>query len=222
MEGNWAKFFVARGRRIKDLTGLRCGRLIATRPTTKRCGGAVVWECLCDCGNIKYALAGNLTKGSPKSCGCLAPPPPPRNVKHGMVGHPLYKIWEGMMARCNSESNKDFPLYGGRGIEVCGSWHDPRNFVADMSPRPPGTSLDRIDNTKGYSPDNCRWASPLEQACNKRNNKLFTINKETLHQREWCRRYNIPVSTFVNRLNKGLDPLTALTLPSRRPRRLTE
>lgn len=222
MEGSWVKFFMTRGRRPKDLTGLRSGRLTVTRPTTRRCGGAVVWECLCDCGNIKFALAGNLIKGSPKSCGCLTPPPPPRNIKHGMVGHPLYKIWEGMMARCNNIKNKDYPSYGGRGINVCQRWHDPTNFVSDMTPRPAGASLDRIDNSLGYSPSNCRWATPAEQGANKRNNKLFTIKGKTLHQREWCRQYDVPVSTFVNRLHKGFEPLEALTLPSQRPRRMVK
>jgi hypothetical protein len=139
-----------------------------------------------------------------------------------MFGHPLYKTWEGMMARCYNENSKDFYLYGGRGIEVCKRWHDPKSFAEDMSPRPNGRTLDRINNSRGYSPDNCRWATPMEQHANKRSNKLFTINGETLHQREWCRRYGIPVSTFINRLNEGLEPLKALTMPSRRPRRTTQ
>ena len=219
MVGNRAYLLMPRGNRFKDITGYRCGRLVAIRPTTERQGNSVVWECLCDCGNTKYAAQGNLKRGTPKSCGCLPSPHPPRIVKHGVVGHPLYKIWEGMMARCYNSKNKDYDHYGDRGIDVCSRWHDPKNFVADMSPRPAGRSLDRIDNALGYSPENCRWATTFEQAANRRNNKLFTIKGETLHQGEWCRRYNIAVSTFVNRLNEGFDPLTALTLPSRRPKR---
>ncbi len=210
---------MAKGKKSKDMTGYRCGLLVAVGPTTERRGKSVVWECLCDCGNIKYASQAGLKRGTPKSCGCMPLPPPPLCVKHGMVGHPLYKVWEGMMARCYNKTNKDYEHYGGRGIVVCDRWHDPRNFAADMSPRPAGHSLDRIDNSSGYSPDNCRWATTFEQAANRRNNKLFTINGETLHQKEWCRRCNIAVSTFTNRLNEGLDPLTALTMPSRRPRR---
>ena len=220
MKGSWAYSLMAFGTRSKDMTGFRCGRLIVIRPMPIRCKNLIVWECLCDCGNVKYARTGNLIKGSPKSCGCLIPPPPPRNVKHGMFGHPLYKTWEGMMARCYNENNKDFCLYGGRGISVCEPWHDPKSFAEDMSPRPDGRTLDRIDNSRGYSPDNCRWATAMQQHANKRSNKLFTINGETLHQREWCRRYNIPVSTFTNRMNEGLDPLTSLTMPSRRPRKV--
>ena len=220
MVGSWANLFMPRGKQPKDIAGYRCGRLVAIRPTTERQGKSVVWECLCDCGNTKYAAQGTLRRGTPKSCGCLPLPPPPRVIKHGVVGHPLYKIWEGMMARCHNIKNKDYPYYGGRGIYVCQHWHDPANFVADVGPRPTGSSLDRIDNLLGYSPSNCRWATPMEQGANKRNNKLFTINGKTLHQREWCRRYGIPVSTFTNRLNKGLEPLAALTLPSQRPRKV--
>lgn len=213
---------MSRGKKPVDITGYRCGLLVAVRPTAGRSGSSVIWECICDCGGKKLATQSALRRGTPKSCGCLANPLPPIVIKHGMAGHPLYKTWDGMMARCYNESNKDFYLYGGRGIKVCARWHDPRNFAEDMSPRPDGHTLDRVDNSRGYSPDNCRWATAMQQHANKRSNKLFVINGETLHQREWCRRYDIPVSTFTNRLNEGLDPLTALTMPSRRPRRVAQ
>lgn len=222
MEGSRITLIMARGAKPVDITGYRCGLLVALKPTTRRSGHSVVWECACDCGGKKLASQSSLRQGTPKSCGCLAPPPPPRNVKHGMVGHPLYKVWEGMMARCHNKNSKDYPLYGGRGITVCQRWHDPKNFAEDMGPRPDGHTIDRIDNSCGYSPENCRWATAMQQHANKRNNKMFTINGEILHQREWCRRYDIPVSTFINRLNEGLDPLTALTLPSRRPRKVQQ
>lgn len=222
MKGSWLPLLMGKGQRPLDIAGQRYGLLVALRPTDERLRKSVVWECVCDCGGRKFASSSCLRKGSPKSCGCAAQVPPPIRVKHGMFGHPLYKTWEGMMARCYNENNKDFYLYGGRGIKVCERWHDPGNFAKDMSPRPNGRTLDRVDNSRGYGPDNCRWATSMEQHANKRNNKLFTIDGETLHQREWCRRYGIPVSTFTNRLNEGLEPLTALTMPSRRPRRATQ
>ena len=222
MIGSPTGFIVSFGNRFVDIAGYRCGLLVAVRPTAARRGTSVIWECICDCGNKKLASQAHLRAGTPKSCGCLPNPLPPITIKHGMFGHPLYKTWEGMMARCYNENNKDFYLYGGRGIKVCDRWHDPKNFAEDMSPRPDGHTLDRIDNSRGYSPGNCRWATAMQQHANKRSNKLFTINGETLHQREWCRRYNIPVSTFTNRLNEGLEPLTALTMPSRRPRRVAK
>ena len=219
MKGHWVDLIMTKGNKPIDITGHRYGLLMALKPTSEKRWGSVVWECLCDCGNKKMATASSLRRGTPKSCGCAAQTPPPVNVKHGMVGHPLYKTWDGMMTRCYNENSKDFYLYGARGIQVCPRWHDPRNFAEDMGPRPAGCTLDRIDNSRGYGPDNCRWATAMEQHANKRSNKLFTINGQTLHQVEWCRRYGIAVSTFVNRLNEGLDPLTALTMPSRRPRK---
>lgn len=222
MKGSCTVLIMAKGKEPVDITGRRYGLLVALRPTAERRWNSIVWECVCDCGGKKLAPAGSLRRGTPKSCGCAAQVPPPINIKHGMAGHSLYKTWEGMMARCYNKGNKDFYLYGARGIQVCARWHDPRNFAEDMSPRPDGHTLDRIDNSRGYSPDNCRWATAMQQHANKRSNKLFTINGETLHQREWCRRYNIPVSTFTNRLNEGLEPFTALTMPSRRPRRVAK
>lgn len=137
MAGSRVYSFMPTGKQPKDITGHRCGRLVAIRLTAERRGGSVVWECLCDCGNIKYATQGSLSRGTPKSCGCLARPLPPINIKHGMFGHPLYKTWEGMMARCYSENSKDFYLYGGRGTGVCERWHDPKSFAEDLTSSPP-------------------------------------------------------------------------------------
>ena len=85
------------------------------------------------------------------------------------ANHPLYGIWKGMRNRCTNPKNKAYPGYGGRGISVCEAWDDFDQFCQDMGDRPsPTHSIDRIDNDKGYSPDNCRWATPAEQCVNKR------------------------------------------------------
>lgn len=97
---------------------------------------------------------------------------------------PLYAIWESMIARCERPSHKNYADYGGRGITVCERWHDYKAFEADMSPRPdPRMSLDRRDNSLGYSPDNCRWATPAEQAANRRPQKMRRDN--TSGQTNW-------------------------------------
>jgi hypothetical protein len=98
-----------------------------------------------------------------------------RRVKHGMAGHPLYRTWEGMLARCERPSAAGYHNYGGRGIKVCEQWHDPRRFAADiermLGPRPPGCTLDRYpDNDGDYKPGNVRWATKAEQAANRRPN----------------------------------------------------
>jgi hypothetical protein len=98
-----------------------------------------------------------------------------RRIKHGMVGHPLYRTWYGMMGRCENPADAHYHNYGGRGIRVCAQWHDPRRFIADIEqligPRPPGRTLDRYpDNDGDYEPGNVRWATKSQQARNRRPN----------------------------------------------------
>lgn len=82
--------------------------------------------------------------------------------------HPLYGTWKGMLYRCNNNNSKFYSYYGGRGISVCDRWMNFHNFISDMGERPENTSLDRVDNDKGYSPDNCRWSTKREQQLNRR------------------------------------------------------
>lgn len=92
----------------------------------------------------------------------------------GHSSHPLYHSWCNMVKRCTNPSREDEIFYKGRGITVCESWkgiHGFSNFLRDMGDRPEGFSIDRIDNQKGYSPENCRWATPHQQAANTRRNK---------------------------------------------------
>ena len=108
------------------------------------------------------------------------------NESHGMTGTNTYTIWKDMRKRCNNPSSTNFNRYGGRGISVCERWNKFENFIADMGERPSDNhSIDRIDNDGNYKPDNCQWATIVEQARNRSNNRNLTIYGKTMSMAEW-------------------------------------
>lgn len=120
--------------------------------------------------------------------------------------HPLYNVWQSMKRRCDSPKNALYHRYGGRGITVCKRWlHDFHVFVADMGDRPEGTTIERIDNDKGYSPENCRWATRKEQQRNREiTRKVFIEGKEYLAI-ELAELSGLKSDTIVERANRGLS-----------------
>ena len=88
-----------------------------------------------------------------------------------MTGSREFNSWTQMRQRCGNRNHKDYPNYGGRGVVVCDRWQKFEQFYADMGPRPEGTTLERSDVDGNYEPNNCRWATPLEQGRNKRNTR---------------------------------------------------
>lgn len=136
------------------------------------------------------------------------------NWKHGLYKHPLYNTWLNMVQRCTDPTRQNYPRYGGRGVTVCERWMDVANFIADMGERPAGFTLERIDNAKGYSPENCKWASTKEQALNKRQAHHLTLNGRTQTIREWADELHIKYSTLACRVDLyGWSDEKALTTP---------
>jgi hypothetical protein len=136
----------------------------------------VLWRCRCECGNETVAPAGRLRDGTKLSCGCARSIAAKGRVKwtrHGATVNgivtPEYRSWANAKQRATNPSNRAYPEYGGRGIGMAVEWlNDFRSFLAHIGPRPEGTSLDRIDNDRGYEPGNVRWATRGEQARNRR------------------------------------------------------
>jgi hypothetical protein len=160
---------------VNDLLGKKFGRLAVVKRVENNRFGKSRWRCLCQCGNFCDVDGSSLIQGLTSSCGCLhlenllqRPPA----LRHGHASasdnSPTYVSWRHMWERCTNENAINFQNYGGRGITVCRRWRLFEHFLDDMGERPAGTSIDRIDSDGNYTPGNCRWATPKQQADNRR------------------------------------------------------
>lgn len=133
---------------------------------TKKHNGKVYLFCRCRCGKEFWAERGNLNSGNTKGCGCL-------RFRHGHASRRkrpsrTYVSWYGMIARTTNPKSGDWKHYGVKGVKVCGRWRNFKSFLEDMGERPAGKTIDRINPFGNYEPSNCRWATPRDQARNKR------------------------------------------------------
>lgn len=135
----------------------------------------------------------------------------PIRSRHGYYKTPTHYSWRAMHARCSDESHKDYQRYGGRGVVVCDQWAKFESFLEDMGERPEGMTLGRIDNEKGYSPENCRWEGILQQQNNKTTNRTVLIDGKSKTVAEWSREHGISVTLAHGRIHAGWDPAEAVT-----------
>ena len=134
---------------------------------------------------------------------------------HGMSGTKEYRNWHRMIRRCCDPRCEDFKVYGARGIRVCDRWMSFENFVKDMGPRPFRATLDRIDNKGPYSPENCKWKTPAEQARNTSRNVWLEFNGQKKVLQDWANKFAISSNTIRGRLKSGWSVEKALTTPVR-------
>lgn len=208
-------------RRLPVVLGEKHGRLTITgelpdRPNRR--GIAIRWVmCGCDCGTAKAFRLSSVRGGHSASCGCATREASTRLLMqrcrtHGQSKTATYHTWAAMVSRCTKPEHKSWPTYGGRGIRVCEAWlHSFEQFVHDMGCRPPGATLDRIDNRGNYEPSNCRWAGVFAQQRNKSNTVFFTRNGVTKTLREWCEELDVRYVTASKRLREGCDPFRPRT-----------
>ena len=200
-----------------DITNMRSGMLVAICRSNKKDNyGHTYWKCKCDCGNVHYVLPSAIKRKTTHSCGCDKYNH--AHSVHGMTGTRLFKTWQDMKSRCLRNSNKDFLLYGGRGIEICDEWLEFSNFMewALKNGYTDKMEIDRINVNGNYNPDNCRFSTRKEQCNNKRNNKYLTFRGKTQSLKYWCEELSMSYTTVRARLNiLGWSVDRALSTPTK-------
>lgn len=166
--------------------------------------------CTCRCGTECIVWGTRVDKGWSRSCGCRFRK---GMLKHGLSNLPEYAIWLAMRQRCLNPNHPNFHRYGGRGITICVEWEDFAIFLRDMGYRPAdGLSLERRDNNGPYSPENCYWATKLDQANNTSTNAILVCQGLARTVSQWARELGIKANTIIYRKRRGLSDEEALTV----------
>ena len=179
-------------------------KLEEKRVTSTRAMPMVVAECL-TCGRVASMVEQAVQKANRSKrthcASCI------QTTFHRMTDSRIWRIWQHVVQRASRPQSKDFKRYGAVGRGICRTWLEFKQFYADMGPTyVDGLTLDRIDNTKGYSKENCRWATNAEQQANKSNNRVLTYRGETMHLAEFCRRVGASRGALTPRLASGMTP----------------
>lgn len=209
---------------VPVVAGEKLGRLtvVGVGGVNKR--GRKLVAFTCDCGAaVEYQMTA-VSSGNTLSCGCLRRDLlAAKNFKHGhrvreektgVKTRTEYTIWKRMRTRCNDESDRKYPAYGGRGIKCCDRWNDFELFLSDMGERPSlQHSLDRIDNNGNYEPGNVRWATASQQARNKRNSRFVEFEGKLVSLADLVERFNVRYGLVSGRLGLGWPIERAISEP---------
>jgi hypothetical protein len=185
-------------------------------------GGKVRWICQCDCEDktIQTVQANHIRDGKSLQCQkCAHKITGSHNSTHRETDSRLYNIWSSMKGRCNNPNDQAYERYGQRGISVCFDWNNSYENFRDwaLSHGYKNTlSIDRIDNNGNYCPENCKWATEVEQANNRSNNRYITYNNQTHTLTEWEKITGLKRGVIAKRIDKhGWSIEKALTTPSK-------
>lgn len=185
---------------VNDLSWRRFGKLLVLGYAGKSTHSQ--WLVQCDCGKKKVVLGIDMVAG--KSCGCGQRW---NRSTHRLSKTPEYRAWSAMLCRCGVFGTHPLARYGGRGIYVCESWLRFENFIADMGPMPAaGYTIERVDNDGNYCPENCRWATRMEQSRNKSNNIFVEWADQRLILTDWATKLGLTRATLSRRYHAGERP----------------
>lgn len=204
--------------RVNNLIGNKYGRLTVIGLDESKQTRKTFWICECECGNVVSIRSDRLISGNTHSCGCYKRESDRRNVQNvpaykkfkeqgiKVGGTRLYGIWQNMKARCYNKNNARYSSYGGRGVKVCEEWlNDYMAFYkwAMESGYEDNLTIDRINVNGNYAPNNCRWATNVQQSCNRRTNIFITIGNTTKSLKEWCDIFELPYKTVNARYKRN-------------------
>lgn len=204
----------------ENLIGYKFGRLTVIAEENSL-NSKTMWKVKCDCGSAKIVGASNLKSGQSLSCGCLKLERiKETNTSHGESNSEENKIYRKIISRCTNKKNPSYPIYGGRGIYISEEWIGERGFerfLSCMGKKPyPSATVERKDNSRGYGPDNCVWASRVEQANNRRTNRIVEWKGRSITLDQAAKEEGIRYGTVVQRLNVyGWNLENSLTEPVR-------
>jgi len=189
-----------------DITGKTYGQLTVLE-RTEYTGTAkkkpTLWKCSCSCGAETIVNGRDLKNGHTKSCGCYSKKrSKERRITHNGTYTRAYSIWCSMKARCYNPNSASFPYYGAKNIKVCDRWkHSFKNFIDDMGEPKAKQSIDRVNNSGDYSPDNCRWADITTQNNNRGVYNIYaTLGNTTKTISEWCKIFGISEKAVFSRI----------------------